>query len=329
MREKEEMNIRIRPEQQPDYHRIAEIYASAFTKSNSAVEAVLVAVHRQKAQYDPELSLVAEMNGNVVGHVLFTPYQMMLSGQSVPAVVLSPIAVDPACQLQGIGTMLIEAGLRRARAKGYEASLVLGHPTYYPRFGYAAKMFGNCRISIPLCEWATGKDVSHPIVKRRVEPSDLPALLSLWDYWFHDCDLALRPGSSIGEWLSTNRNIISFVFTRNEQLLGYVRYNQSSPEQILSFLAADKEAAEILLSHHISCYVSRTSADQLTIQVHPDSSATKEVFGSSYQAVVQPWEAGMIKLLRENELVRAYIQEVSSGNRRIGLVTWPVDFEVC
>ncbi len=100
--------ITIRQERVTDYATIGELHARAF--GNRAVESTIVALLRQRRAFDPELSLVAEIDGKVVGHVLFSPYQIRLLDQTIPAVNLAPIAVDPKYQGQGIGGQLVLEG---------------------------------------------------------------------------------------------------------------------------------------------------------------------------------------------------------------------------
>jgi putative acetyltransferase len=91
-----------------------------------------VAALRATPGFDPTLSLVAEAAGIVVGHVLLSP---VLVGEE-PALVLSPLAVLPEWQRRGIGDALTRQVLDVARAAGTRVVVVLGHPTYYPRFGF-------------------------------------------------------------------------------------------------------------------------------------------------------------------------------------------------
>ena len=82
----------------------------------------------------PELSLVAEEHGEVVGHALFS--HVGLDGQSRRLLELAPMSVRPDRQRAGIGSSLVRAGLAAADARGEPVVLVLGHPEYYPRFGF-------------------------------------------------------------------------------------------------------------------------------------------------------------------------------------------------
>jgi len=123
--------IIIRPERVSDYPEIAIVQARAF--GNRFAEPLIVALLRQRRAFDQELSLVAECNGRIVGHALFSSHQMRLLDQSIPTVNLAPIAVAPAYQGQRIGGQLITGGHRVAAVKGYKVSILIGHPTYYPR----------------------------------------------------------------------------------------------------------------------------------------------------------------------------------------------------
>jgi len=84
----------------------------------------------------PLLSLVAEMEGRIVGHVLFSSVRVQSKGQSVPAQILAPLAVSKDHQRKGVGGALINEGLRQLAASEVELIFVLGHPGYYPRFGF-------------------------------------------------------------------------------------------------------------------------------------------------------------------------------------------------
>jgi putative acetyltransferase len=82
-------------------------------------------------------SLVAIAAGAVVGHVLFSDLEVEVDGRLVDAVSLAPLAVLPAWQRQGVGSRLVRAGLAALRGSR-SAAIVVGHPDYYPRFGFSA-----------------------------------------------------------------------------------------------------------------------------------------------------------------------------------------------
>ena len=119
------MNIRF--EQPGDIEKIREVNLQAF---ETETEANLVEALRNA---DVELiSLVAEENGEVIGHILFSP--VILGDLKIMG--LAPMAVLPDRQNKGVGTKLVKAGLQDCEKAGYEAVVVLGHAGYYPRFGF-------------------------------------------------------------------------------------------------------------------------------------------------------------------------------------------------
>jgi putative acetyltransferase len=119
------MNIRF--EQPGDIEKIREVNLQAF---ETETEANLVESLRNA---DVELiSLVAEENGEVIGHILFSP--VILGDLKIMG--LAPMAVLPDRQNKGVGTKLVKAGLQDCEKAGYEAVVVLGHAGYYPRFGF-------------------------------------------------------------------------------------------------------------------------------------------------------------------------------------------------
>lgn len=89
---------------------------------------------------DTLVSLVAERDGAVIGHVLFSRMDVEADGVPLAAAGLGPVSVGPALQGQGVGGALIRAGLETLRGAGVAMSFVLGHEAYYPRFGYAPEL---------------------------------------------------------------------------------------------------------------------------------------------------------------------------------------------
>jgi putative acetyltransferase len=133
------MEITIRPETLTDWNSIREINQQAFGRPN---EAQLVDALRAWSSFIPELSLVAERDGVLVGHVLFTP-AVVEGAEEAALLALGPVAVRPEWQRQGIGGMLIREGLVRSTGLGYHGVILVGHPTYYPRFGFRpARAYG-------------------------------------------------------------------------------------------------------------------------------------------------------------------------------------------
>ncbi|WP_434309970.1 GNAT family N-acetyltransferase [Hominifimenecus sp. rT4P-3] len=131
----------VRTEQQADYESVYWVIKCAFetAEQSDGNEQDLVNALRQSNAFIPELSLVSEINGKIVGHILFTKLQI---GRHT-ALALAPLSVLPPYQRQGIGTSLILEGHKIAQALGYSYSVVLGSEKYYPRIGYLpAEKFG-------------------------------------------------------------------------------------------------------------------------------------------------------------------------------------------
>jgi putative acetyltransferase len=99
-------------------------------------EAVLV--DRLRADGLVLASLVACEDGAVDGHILFSALAIETAGRTIRGAALAPMAVRPERQRRGIGSALVRRGLEACRARGVEAVVVLGHPSYYPRFGFSA-----------------------------------------------------------------------------------------------------------------------------------------------------------------------------------------------
>ena len=121
----------IRAEQEDDRAAVHAINVAAFETSS---EADLVDALREQAT--PVVSLVAEDNGAIVGHIFFSP--VSLSGHpGLKVMGLGPMAVAPEHQSKGIGSALVRMGLEQCKELGFVAVVVLGHPEFYPRFGFS------------------------------------------------------------------------------------------------------------------------------------------------------------------------------------------------
>jgi putative acetyltransferase len=145
--------MQIRSEDQKDWPAVYIVNATAF---ETEAEAKLVDTLRENVK--PLISLVAEVKGTVVGHILFSPVELK-NFPDLKLMGLAPMAVAPNSQNQGLGSALVHSGLEKCRELDIGAVVVLGHPNYYPRFGFkAAKDFnisceyGPCEDSFMLAE---------------------------------------------------------------------------------------------------------------------------------------------------------------------------------
>jgi putative acetyltransferase len=311
----------IRPETVRDYATIAAVHAYAF--DNHAAEAAIVALLRHRATFDPELSLVAEVEGKIVGHVLFSPYTVRLLGQDVRAVNLAPIAVHPTYQGKGIGGQLIREGHALARAKGYPLSFLLGHPTYYPRFGYLTHVYGASSLTIPATAIAPAE-----LERRAVIPADLPTLRALWLHDEGQVDFALDPGVELMDWVSPSPTMEATVYVHEGEIVGYTRARKDSPGQPIVFLARDAPAALAMAGCIAHQGEEQTPLTEVVLPLHPLScsgAALSALDGAEWKT--SAWAAGMACPLAPSPFDE-YHGLVKSGGRPPGRVIWPVAFEI-
>jgi len=143
----------IRKENPFDHNWVIELTEKAFEtlEISDHNEGKLVDKLRKAPTFVEELSMVAELNGQVVGHILFTPIVIDNGSQQFQSLILAPVSVLPKYQKMGIGGQLIRAGHQKAKELGFQSAILLGHPEYYPRFGYKpASSFGiKTRIPLP------------------------------------------------------------------------------------------------------------------------------------------------------------------------------------
>lgn len=123
--------IVIREERLKDRSAIRQVNEQAFGQQ---VEADIV--DRLRDSCPDILSLVAVQEEQVVGHILFSPATIEGDGKAVQGMGLAPVTVKPEWQRQGIGSLLIRAGIKMLKDRGCTFVILLGHPEYYPRFGF-------------------------------------------------------------------------------------------------------------------------------------------------------------------------------------------------
>jgi len=139
----------IRAEQPADYDAMAEVVEAAF---NSPVEARLVEAIRGSPQYIPDLSLVADLDGRIVGHVMISFTALHDGDHERSVTMLSPLAVAPDLHGQGIGSALVRESTALADARGEPVVILEGSPVYYGRFGFEHSVVHGIHIHLP--SWA-------------------------------------------------------------------------------------------------------------------------------------------------------------------------------
>jgi len=131
-----EYKLKIRQYCASDKSKMEDVHTKAFGKQEGPIIADLVVRLLEDKTAAPVLSLVASENEKIIGHILFTKITITQAIQPVTASILAPMAVLPGSQAKGVGSKLIQEGLRRLKQSGVELVFVLGHPDYYPRSGF-------------------------------------------------------------------------------------------------------------------------------------------------------------------------------------------------
>lgn len=151
----------IRQETPFDIPAIYVLNQKAFGGRNA--EAALVDDIRKSEHFIPELSLVADDSGHIVGHILFSRIHIETQEGHIPALALAPMAVLPEYQRTGIGSQLVRQGLLISKHLGHSIVIVLGYSSYYPRFGFSASAakslecpYGDCGAAWMALELVAG-----------------------------------------------------------------------------------------------------------------------------------------------------------------------------
>lgn len=155
-------DIQIREERADDVAAIREVNKRAFGQDQEGN--IVDALRSNGAAL---LSLVATLDGQVVGHILYSP----ITVGEVTGAALGPMAVHPEHQRQGIGSKLIEAGTRKLTDDGYPFIIVLGHTKYYPRFGFLPASTHGIR-----CEWDVPDDAFMLLVLHQAKMQGVSGL---------------------------------------------------------------------------------------------------------------------------------------------------------
>lgn len=321
--------VLIRPEKLADYNAIANLNYNSFVAKHPHYyksEPLIASVLRHNQHFDPELSLVAEMDGNVVGHALFSPFEFVVLGQTKPCVFLAPLAVDSCLQGQGIGSRLMEAGHHLAREKGYVLSILCGIPEYYPRFGYMQQAFAvtgaTIELSQPMAELPG-------ISERPVMESDLPWIIDHWQRAHGDDRLAWFPGESISQWFNHSLAYHSSVFISGDTRIAYVKYRQTAPLRVNELLTEPGYAESVLTYLHRE----HSSQEQGSIAASMRADAiVAQLTNTEHIKVtecIRTSDALMLKVLdNQDEQIRRYCAEAKTSQRNLGVLAFPTLLDI-
>ena len=141
--------ITVRPETSADHAAIAAVVGAAF---GSGTEVLLVERIRASPEYIADLALVAELDGEVVGHVMISGATLVSDDGERSIAMLSPLAVAPDHQRNGIGAALVRAAVDGTDQRGEPLVIVEGDPRYYGRFGFEHAQLHGIEITLP--DWA-------------------------------------------------------------------------------------------------------------------------------------------------------------------------------
>lgn len=133
------MQIKIRKEEKEDFNTVFKLIEEAFRNEEYSdhKEQYLVERLRKSDAFIPELSLVAELDSEIVGYILLTKITIIDSQKKLhSSLALAPVAVSKPFQRKGIGAKLITYAHEKAKELGFSSVVLLGHENYYPKFGY-------------------------------------------------------------------------------------------------------------------------------------------------------------------------------------------------
>jgi putative acetyltransferase len=144
------MNLQVRKSFESDKQALSDVVIAAFGQEKGSEIDDLITDLLKDPSALPLLSLVATVDEYVVGHILFTSAKIKHSQRMVSSAILAPLSVHPKYQGRGIGGQLIEEGLKQLKATGVELVFVLGHPDYYPKYGFSAAGIKGFEAPFPI-----------------------------------------------------------------------------------------------------------------------------------------------------------------------------------
>lgn len=167
--------MEIRPERPDELETIYALVKEAFetAKVSDGTEQDFMMELHQRATFIPALALVAEVDGALAGHAMYTQVDIETPKGPIAALMLAPLSVAPAHQNKGVGSALIQAGCEKAKELGWRAVFLLGDPAYYHRFGFEATTHFGIHYRHP---WPEGEDHTENLMVRPLAPGALDGI---------------------------------------------------------------------------------------------------------------------------------------------------------
>ncbi len=323
------INIKIRREEPADYNEIANLCYNSFVNwhdTDYKAEPIITAALRHNQYYDPELSIVAEVDNRIVGHAFFSTFPCVVMGKRRKGIFLAPLCVDVDMQKQGIGGALIEAGHDIAGKKGVSLSLLCGHENYYPRFGYKNKMFALSGTKLFL--YADGIDVGG-ISERQVKSSDLQWVKDLWKDIHGNDRLAMYPGDNISQWFNHTLIYRSSILVKGDSVLGYIRYRTTYPIEVKEILPFDGNGATIM-AYVMKKHFNKSEGEiLLSLCLEDASMLLKNSQNIEIEEHVNTNAAFMLKVLDEkDEAIKQYCKEAALSEKNLGVIAFPAVLDI-
>lgn len=311
--------VTVRAERLEDYPAIADIHARAF--SGGYAEGLIVAFHRQRPGYEPRLSLVAERGGEIVGHILYSPRTFRMLGEDVRGVNLSPLGIHPLWQRRGIGGALMEAGDAEVRRLGYKLSVILGHPEYYPRFGYHTHVYGGSKLTIEAIRLNDVRQLTVGLLQtRKPTPADTGELMAIWRMEEDEVDFSIVPDNTALWWMSPDPRVTCTVYTSGGKIVGYTRTSSADASNVRFFMAADAQSA-LMIAAMLS------DKGDVSLPLHPNSASARALAARFGPPELHAWGPGMAQSFHPNPF-DDYLALVKRGERIVGRPIWPAEFDV-
>ncbi|XMB67228.1 N-acetyltransferase [Mycoplasmatota bacterium zrk1] len=315
------MKVKIRKEQIKDFYDISEVNYKAFLKefqSNYVSENGMIDCARRLKDFDGDFSLVAEIDGIVVGHILLIPLNIIINGKVKKAVSLGPVSVIPELQGKKIGQALIEKSHQLAKEKGYDLSFLFGHDTYYPRFGYIPHTVGESFALIEV------KDKETTTLKEKsIIEEDIPFIHDLYMKWFENVDLTVLYDPSLMSYVSHSPSVEAFILLKEGNRIGYVRYKKNEENNPLLCLAKDQESFDEILNY----LKDKSNKETIKFPIHHDSLGYQLLSNYQHEYKNSTFSAGMILNLSNDKCVEDYIENAKSS-KKTGLMIYPTSLDI-